>query len=199
MPDKNFDKQRFWYNFSGEALDTNIWHEATGTGSPTYQMANVVDGGFEIITGTTAGNHGFLSFNDTARFLDEDASVIIGTIQAVSSADDRTVVGGVNNVAFTNHWCFVGLETNNNDTNFNISTNGGSTTNTSTGVAKNANFNAFKITMNPADIDVSVNGGTATNVTLNLPTLPLQPFFFQDTRTSSAKTGRIKYYEAYGT
>jgi len=87
-------KQRVVDDFSGDTLNER-WTTNNVSGSNTFQMSDNIDGGFEIVTGSSLNNAGSITFNNIRQYSNVGASVI--QVSQSTSAVDRLKQGGLSN------------------------------------------------------------------------------------------------------
>ena len=190
-------KQWFVEWFSGSVLKA-YWTKNNVQGTNTFQMADVVDGGFEIITGASANDDGSISFNDKRQY-DFNASVIIFVMQQITAAAYRCLAGFAdsNNLPSGDS---AYIDNNTSFTNYRLLTfRLGSGTASSLGVAIDQLLHSFKVETKAASVVGSIDGVIGATNTTNLPDVKLQPAFEEKTLTTASKTGRIRYLEAFNT
>lgn len=190
-------KQRFWDFFDGDDL-RSWWTTNNIQGTPTFQMADVVDEGFEIITGATANDGGQILFNNIRQY-SNTASMMISVIRALSNASQSAEVG-LRQVISGLNFALVGQKTDSSTTDYIIDTSDATTrTQTVATFALDTVFHVHQLELTSANAKYSIDGGLEVTKTTNLPTLKLQPVYFVQTLTTVAKTGRIRYLEVFNT
>lgn len=184
--------------FSGDVLDS-IWTQTNGTGTNTFVMADVVDEGFSIQTGTGASDGGWISFNDINHYA-HNASIVNVVMKTLELSNEFTLAGLTEQTSspFNTRASFRSIGT---DTNYTLQTSlNGSHTATSTGVAIDTNFHHGKVELRTASALLHVDGILEAISTTNLPDVALQPYFRKGSQTTTGgKEGRIRYLEAYNT
>jgi len=186
-----FDKQKFFYNFCGRAIDTNLW---TLAGSGT--MVDGVDEGYQLTTTTTANNTSSLDATGPGQF-DHQNSVSISTHR---------------HAVTTTIWCIIGLGSNlfQDDfsvvearpavsANYQLVTNNGGVTRTDSTIAIDTSTHNYKIQNTSADITLDIDGILRATSTTTLPQAGMGPQFWLRNLGSTAQDTRIKYFEAYST
>ena len=177
-------KQHFVEWFSGSALDS-YWTTVDVSGTNTFQMADSVDGGFEIISGATSGNRGMITFNNKRQY-DPASFELISTYST-----DGSVIG---------MWYVYSSQGNDNG-NIQLSTSTGSPTTTVTSTtARSATAKTFKLVGTASNVTMTIDGVDLTVSTTNLPTVKMQPSFMSHAEAGAgARTGNIRYLECYNT
>ena len=103
-------RQHFLDNFDGDVLNPR-WEEEDQSGTNTYQMADEIDGGFEIVTGSGSKGYSFQVFSDNAWRVTDPASNVV----ADGSLNEPAVAGQYLSTAaiVTDEmiWWFVGNDT----------------------------------------------------------------------------------------
>lgn len=190
-------KQRVVENFSGDGLNER-WTTRNYTGSNTFQMSDNIGEGFEIVTSGTNGSNGAIDFNNRRQY-DPALMTIIAVTQAVSNTLSTVEVGTFSNTVFVvaTHFILMGMNTPNDASNFTVRSSNGALSSTSTTVALDTNFHTHSAVMGASDLLYSIDGNLEITKTTNRPTNKSYPHLNVTTQTTAAKTGRIKYLEAY--
>ena len=206
-------KQRFVENFSGDALDTDRWGTYTTTGA-TYAMADSVDDGFVMSTGTGSNNANGLGFAPTStsgnpfnapRHYNHEGSVIIfvqkwtshtaGTNASTSGfhAERRGDNAGANGCAgMASLW----------NTNYMLRTcaGDGSQSESNTTVPVDNNWHSYRIELTSSSAGESIDGALQVSHTTNLPAAKMAPCFgIQNHSNNGASSFNLRYVEAYNT
>ena len=193
-------KQRVVENFSGDALDTDRWATVkSGSGTPTYDMSDSIDGGLSIKTSSTTSTQGNITFNDIRPF-SPSGSVFIAVIKQTSTSNTRLTAGLVGSSIASG----VNVSRLQGDTVLDTyyrlqNQNTGSATNTSSTTAVDTSFHVHKIEEKSGSIDYSVDGSVAVTSTENLPIVQQQPYIGVFTRDATESEINITYCEAYNT
>ena len=193
-------KQRFVENFSGDALDTDRWNT-----SGTVAMADEVDGGVNILTGT--GSYASAHINFTlkrqysatgSRFISVHRINQAGTLHHNSGVglvrENRGDSGGEQAVILTSNasgWSNWGLRT------YASASSGGSTEGS---VATDTSYHTFEVVL-ASDVKSYIDGVLDVTRTTTLPTNALQPCYGLQ-KISSGSTPisyNAVYCEAYNT
>jgi len=196
VPPGQVRKQKFWDFFDGDSL-RSWWTEADGAGTGSGAMADEVDGGYQLTTGTSDNNWRRLTFDDLARHYEPTGSVFI-IICNRDSTLSRFFAGLINPKNAANQTILVDNDTDN--TFYELATVDGSTTNAvATSVTVDTTVRKHFGILNAASAKLSIDDTLEAISTSNLPTVKLQPIFAVQTRTTAARTGNIRRYEAYNT
>ena len=205
--------QRMVERFSGDALDTDRWGTYTTTGA-TYAMADSVDDGFVMSTGTGSNNANGLGFAPTStsgnpfnapRHYSHTGSVIIfvqkwtshtGSTNASTSgfhAERRGDNAGANGCAgMASLW----------NTNYMLRTcaGNGSQSESNTTVPVDNNWHSYRIELTSSSAGESVDGALEVSHTTNLPEDKMAPCFgIQNNASNGASSFNLRYVEAYNT
>ena len=191
---------RFVENFSGDALDTNIW-ATTAVGSSTATMNDLIDGGVKLLTGTTANNSIELDFGGIYQF-NAKQSTCIFTAKRLASAGSRYDIGfqsGYPNSQYVAH-----IRNNTNDTYYRLITSAGSTSNaTDFSIAEDNDFHTGKIIMKESSALGYLDGVLEATNTSNLPQEAgrgnSEPFLKCTHNASAVAETRVTYLEAWET
>ena len=206
-------KQRFVENFSGDALDTDRWSAiGGGNGTPTFAMADEIDGGFKVTAAAQDNGDAGLGSNGTwdgynIRHFSPTGSVYIDVFKnntAVSTAKSichgfgekiRGDSGGNNSALF---------RTDTRQTlkfRVRICSGAGSQANDAdTSMTADLNWHSYKIECD-STYKFSIDGVLEyTSPTTNLPTGAMAPISgIQGSSSATAPSYSIKYVECYNT
>ncbi len=192
-------KQRFWDNFDGDALNTNIWtfEETSGPGGTTL-MLNEIDGGLRLSAPDSASGRTFLKFNQIHHY-EPTGCVYIAIMRSVETSSFTADVGlgdggaAEARILWQKHSAVAWRSVHNQDS--------GGQTLTDSGITADANFHTFKGQIYSSSLsDNWIDGILRTTVTTNMPDVPLQPFLkVGRVFGSGVKKMDIRYYEAYNT
>ena len=193
-------KQHFIEWFSGKQLPS-YWHIEQIVTTFTAPMADSVDGGLQMTTGSESTSpSGYLGFNDICQY-DPTGFRFISTCKKGSDNNVGIKAGigsedGIANPAHASMMVEGSLTTNRA-----LQTKDGSTqTETSSDVPISQTEFAYDIVGNGSNNILSLNGVTKVTKTTNLPTLNCQPLLYIQSRSTSAvKTWNCKYVECYNT
>lgn len=192
-------KTKFWDWFDGDAI-RNWWLVSFTISDGSSGMNDVVNEGAFLTTGTTIQSGKFLEAGGV-RHYSHTASKFIGIIQAENTTNNETAIGG--NTEATggpnNNFAMVGVFSSISTTDFVILTGGGTVTGTAATFSLDTNFHTHLLENTSSNNIYFIDGGLEVTKSTNRPTLKLQSIVWQKTRTSSAKTGNIRYFEAYST
>ena len=191
-------KQRFWDWFSGDGL--KAWWTITANGTDASAMADTVDGGFEVISGSSGGNSSTLNFNNIRQY-SHNSSVLI-TVFGRGSASGGSIAGLNDSLdTWDNASNEAGFFNNSGSTNWSTLTSNGvaqSGTDTGSPIAVDTNFHACKISLEASNVIYSMDGVQEVDKTTNLPTTKMQPNL-KSFLVSGASTLKVRYLEAYNT
>ena len=192
------NKQHFIEWFSGDGLDS-IWTTGNAGGSGTFTMEDIVDGGFSVTSGGTAGDFSFIGFNDIRPY-DPSNSVFIAIVKSFSTVNGDERTGLVNSVVeegtSTDGVMFRELPS---ATNFSMLTvNSSLSTHTEGSVARDTNWHSVKITNTASNSISLLDGVTDVTITTNLPNEKLQPRIATARDVAAGKVG-VRYCEVYNT
>ena len=189
-------KQRVVETFSGALLNER-WTENNVTGTNTFAMADEIDGGFKITTGTSGSDNGIIDFNDIRQY-DPAASVLIAIAKKTSTTATRTRVAiGNTTPNIGTHIAY--YDANTEVSNFRLATgDGGGASFTNTSITLDAAWHLIVIDNGVTNTLLSMDGVLEVTKSTDKPTLKMAPsFYVVDLASSSAKTGQIRYLEAY--
>jgi len=191
-------KQHMWCWFDGKCLQAR-WTTTNFAGCSTFQMNDVIDGGFEIVTGSSTNNGGDIAYNDINHY-DDDSSTHLAVIKADGSSASVDVMQGVSNIrTLAGHYSLVGVKDSISMCNFsNVTRDGATASGTATCVALDTVFHLHQLVLNACNNEYTIDGGCVDLTdTTNLPSLILQPSFLIITRTNGIKTGAVRYMESF--
>lgn len=188
-------KQHFVEWFSGDDLDT-IW-TTVETGAGSGAMDDAIDGGYKLTTGAVLNNNRNITFN-TIKHYSETASIIILVTKLTNLSNALQQDGFLETTAF-NHYVL-----SNNDSaatpNYELISKDGTTPSAQQGsIARDTNFHVKKITLTSTNLLLTIDGILDVTKTTNRPATRLQPIFRVFTRGAAARTGHIRYLEAFNT
>jgi len=188
-------RQKFWYNFVGRDIDTNVWNINHQTGTGTVLYVDESDEGLEITTGAVSNGETEITFNDRRQF-DFANYAIIAILKRVD-ASTATFCGLAESgrAGGNNFSCF---EHDTDDTNYGIRTKDATTASSQFGsTAIDTLFHNHRMLGTSTSAEYFLDGASQFTKTTNLSTGKMQPFFEVLTRDSTANSGRIKYFEVY--
>jgi len=189
-------------HFDGDTLCTDRWQTACLIGTNTFRMADVICGGFEIVTGATTNAVGDISYSITARQFCPAGAILIAVASAITTnASANMSVGFDNNFTTCSGNDFVTAGICTTVSNFLIRNANPTVTKTCTCVAKDFDtFHNFKLEMTACDLELTLCGGCIdATTTTQRPNAKQHPIYSQQTITTSSRTGRIRYLEAFNT
>lgn len=186
-------KQRMVERFSGDALDER-WQFTNIAGTGSSVIDDAIDGGFKITTGATDDDESAINFNDIRQY-SEIAAIVILIASAI--ANTRFRAGFSENTDMSNSFALADMDADN--VNYELSTDDGTTESSSASdviigtIARNN-----KIECGSANIKYTINGVLKVTKTTNRPDFRQQPYFAVKARSTGAKTGSIRFMEAFG-
>lgn len=196
-PLKTVRKQKFWDWFDGDNI-RSWWSETVFGGGGTVSMADAVDEGLKIVSNTADQDGKQIDFNDI-RHYSETASILIGVIRLLLTTSQDIMVA-FRSVKTGTDITFTGCDTIFDNVKFILRTGDGTTTSfSSTAINLDTIFRNHKTECGSANIKYTLDGILEITKTTNRPTAKLQPVFFAQTRTTTAREGHIRYLEAYNT
>jgi len=191
----HFPRQHVQENFSGADLDLDRWRVVNTTGTNIFRIADVIDGGFEIVTGATNGDQGSFDFNNKNQY-HHQGCIMIWTMGLVESATRRQQWGLFDNFATSADFATVTNDTN--ATFYELTTKDAATSSTTaTTISINEVFTEHKLDASSGDYKYSQNGILVITKETNLPTKALQPAGSMLTRATGTKTGRWRSCEVF--
>ncbi len=197
-------KTHMWCWFSGDTLHPR-WTTVCISGTNTFQMADVIDGGFEMITATSTGNGGALNFggatNDPLHYCPA-AVVLISVYQSTSAVTRFNSVGMSVACSVSSSTDFFIVQDDTCDCMVNLLTNDGScpSTQVCTCCCHDACVHVAKFVGTACDITLAIDGTCVdATATTDLPNTCLAPLYRFLTRTTAARTFRTRYFEAFST
>ena len=184
------------YHFSGSDLDSE-WtftdHLGTGSGA----MNDAVDGGYTITSDSTTFDNSSINFNDINHY-SHNSSVIISSFKR-DGTDSWTQTMLVEQLASLSDTGIQILDdTDNTYKQMNTRLNGSGTA-VDSSVVIDTLMTTYKLELKASSCVAHINGTLEIIKTTDLPDVALQPVFRVGTRTTAAKTGSIRYMEAYNT
>jgi len=195
-------KTHMWDWFDGGEVNDPRWTTQNISGSNTFQMSDVINGGFEFITGTTSGNGGSMNYggatNDPVHF-SPCGYVVIAVTQAATATNRSLIVGLSDSDRTGSADDMVIVEDDTGDTFMQLDTSDGTSISVAaTCQSHTANDRIDKIIGNCCVVSLSIcNTCACVCKSNNLPNTGMAPIVRFLSRSSGAKTLRIKYYEAY--
>ena len=189
-------KSRFVEWFDGNDLSA-IW-TITDTGASSGAMSDVIDAGYKITTGTASSDRREISFNQKRNFSNTSSTFIVEMLLGQTTL--CVMYGGFmdnTQVAFANQavWAYdSSISANYTLTTFNVSQ-----TDVNSNFVADTNWHVFSAVLGASSVTGKIVGANITTNSSTLPTAKLQPHFQVRTRTTVAKTGNIRYLEAYNT
>jgi len=185
--------QRVVDNFDGDAL-RSWWNltDVAGSGG-SAAMLDEVDGGLRLSSPTVAFDSSQIDFNSINHYSQTSAE-FIAVIRKSGDTGSRMVAG----LAQTTWAASDSKVAVMYDTTGNIELRNGST-DVAGSVAQDTNWHSHKVTVSSTTTLMFTDGPLDAVNTSSLPSAALQPIFARQTNAASAKTGDIRYMEAYNT
>jgi len=194
-------KQRMVERFTGDQLDDR-WNTENVVGSNTFRMSDSIDGGFEIVTNTTANATGRINFGVSGiRHYEETGCVMITVNKMNNTSATATASWGFSNVGGFggNDFC-VGVNSVDVNANYTIRNKRTTTTDVASSIAIDTIYHRHNIELISTASLYSIDGILEGTNTGTLPNVKLEPFFqIGNSGGSTQRTGNIKYMEAYNT
>ena len=189
----HFPRQRFVEYFSGKQISA-IWSVTENQGTNTEQMSDSINGGFEIITGTTFNDRSTLHFNDIGQF-SPTSSIWVSEMET-DSTNSQLVSGLAEDNNFTNAFnIWEGIQ---GQTYWRVQTQAVSATTVDSDVNFDTTSHTFRCDLQSSKVEGYLDSTLKTTNTSNLPDAGMHPIFRVGNRlASSAYTGKIKYFEVY--
>ncbi len=192
-------KLRFWDNFSGQALDTDIWNQTTFSGSPIYSMVDEIDEGFEIDSnGSATNNGGFIDSLGIDQFNHIGVECIC--VMKLSHATDIRVLGGLMaNNDIDGPQCLMGSNTQSGN-NFLIKIRNGGNLNVASSQPLDTEWHTHSFVLTASNVVYKIDEILRVSTTVSArPDAPMGPTFEVLQTKTSPRQGRIRYYEVYNT
>ena len=187
-------KTKFWDWFDGDSLKS-WWTTRDVVGTGTFAMSDAVDEGFKISTGGSSGDRSEIYFNDI-RHYSETGSIIIWVAKAVDSTNALTDIGSTND-GTTTAYSIIRFHTG--QANWNYLSKGAGAGSIDLGIARDNNFNEWKISHNTASVTIFNNDILTGVATSNIPTSRQQPYAASGAIEAAAKDLLLRRCEAYNT
>ncbi len=189
--------------FSGSVINSDRWTERDVQGTNTFAMADEVDGGFKITTGTTTGNRGLLHFNDI-RHYDSSGCIIIGIFRTPSQTFYRAGMGMSDRNTMDQDSNIIGAFAVAGDqfTEYVVISDSGSSQGfTASSVTVDFISHVHKVEIfGGVKVNYLIDGileATKTGAQIPGTGVKMQPGFTSQTTNTTAKTSHITYMEAY--
>lgn len=190
-------KTKFWDWFDGDDL-RSWWTKTDIVGTNTFRMADIVDGGFEMITQSLTNAFCSIGFNGINHY-SQIASRVECIIQR-KTANALVDCGLMDNPALNDNLQQVTVGDESAQTNkFIRHANATVKTDTSLGVARDTVMTNYSIELGASDAKAFIAGVIRATVTTTLPTIPLEPVCRVFRNGVGAEEGAIRYFEAYST
>ncbi len=191
-------KQHFWEYFSGATLNSR-W-TATTTGSSTGVIADSVNGGYLITTGSSNNDRVEIDFGQKRQFSKTGSRfIIVATMGQTTNLISQ--LGFMDNVhaSYTNK-AICGIWTAAASVKFLWQSTGtGTSTNTSSTLTTDTSPHVFEGVLSGSNFVGTIDGTITTTISTNLPDLDMQPHIDMIAKESASKTLNVRYCEAYNT
>ena len=191
-------RQRFVENFSGSILQSDWLRTTAVTGSPTFAMADSVDGGYQV-TGVANNNAAQLTFNGVNQFTNKSVFIMV----AKKDQSAAMINGGLRSTSgSTLHPpSSVAHVYNGSYTNITLGTGDASTTSTAdSSTAHDQAWHNYKIELNGgASTTMALDGVIVITKSSNIPTsnYTYQPALCFQQRSTTNANGNFRYCEVY--
>lgn len=195
-------RQRVVENFSGDTLCTDRWTTCCITGANTHRIADVINGGYEMVTSTTIFSNMKIDFNDIRQYSETDSKLIIVLQRITCSIQNNPAIGFiVCNHMYTGGAEGLGMRVCNANTDYQAtaSTGCGGRAFTATCICIDVIDHTWVIDTNACNFTLSDGGSLVATVSCCLPNENMQPYFGMFAGSAASVTTRIKYLEAYNT
>ena len=187
-------RQRVVELFSGDSLNER-WNENTVTGSPTFQMTDEIDQGFEILF--NADEIGSITYNNTGRVFDfDDVAFIFIARRTAGTTNDLTQIGLSKDELSTDTDDRFTVTNSASLSFYNFLTENTSSTITDCSVVPDTVYHKFHGKIAGGIVTGHMDDSFETVHTTNLPDTGMQPIF-RGLRNTTNFSARIKYYEAW--
>jgi len=191
-------KQRFWYDFTGGELNTNVWTKRIRSGSGSVNMIDEVDEGIEVRTGVSTNNSTALDNNGIHQY-DRLASTWLWTARISHITSINNLSGGTTCTCYGFNFMGMGASLT-LSTNFYMRTSNTSTfSHTATSIPSDTNWHLFKVICKSGVYTGFMGGILEITKTNDLPTLNFFPYQFTGTLTNAARYTRMRHFEAFNT
>jgi len=164
-------KTRFWDWFDGNDL-RSWWTKTNDQGINTFQMTDVIDGGFEIVTATTTNDRGTIDQGNINHY-SNTAAIFISVFQSLETTLLRHRIGFSQDEAQT-EIAVVDMDTATSSNIQFLASDAGGSSRTSSGDAIDANFHSFKLELvSASSATLDIDGVFKLTHTSNLPDVAL--------------------------
>jgi hypothetical protein len=188
-------KTRFWDWFDGDDL-RNWWNFTDVAGTGSGAMVDSVDEGYGVTSGASDNNNSEIDFNNIEHY-DFNNSIVQFIARTTLSTSRFLISGLMTDKTVQTH--LAGFQDDSDRTFSVLNTGNGSETLVDTTLGHDTNFHIIKIDIFPTFVKLYIDGALEATSTSNLPDQAMQPYFRMGTRTTAARTGHIRYLEAYNT
>jgi len=193
-------KTRMWCWFDGDTLHPR-WTTQCDVSTPTFQMVDAIDEGFEILTNLN-GERGIINFCGIRHYCD-DSAVMIAVTRRVTT-DTQTAIGFNEGCSLFTGNCAYAIATDDtgeagcNKILATANTAASCQGSTATCTPRDTCWTTYKICIVDACcVTLAVNGTVEATRTTFLPDVRMQPAFQGRSRAAGTKNSRIRYMEAY--
>jgi len=192
-------KQRMVEHFQGCSLCADRWTTVCCVASPTFQMVDVQDGGFEILT-NARGERGVINFGGKNQY-DCNGAVSIMVSRRVTATTQLLLglIEGCGTFFTTCAHVFMSDDTTQTNKQLGTACTGACSNAVCTCTAINTSATGYKIDIKACCVDAYINGVVEATSSCNLPDTSLQPAISGRSRSTGCLSIRITYYEAYNT
>lgn len=187
-------KQQFVEWFAGGDI-RSIWTKTNVGGTNAFAMSDLIDEGYVVEAGSTAGNAGVIH-PSTINHFSQTACIFIVVARRVGLSNTQPIL------CDTTSFAHFAEATDNSSASFKtLETKDGTTASgTNTDVAIDENWHMYKIECGSSNIKLYVDGVLKVTKTTNRPGAALMPAFLVASNSSgTGRQGRIRYLEAYNT
>lgn len=187
--------QRVLDNFDGDSLNER-WTFRNLAGSGSGSMNDQADNGYNITSGSTNGQSSQIDFNDI-RHYSYNSSIVIGETRP-ANATTMYHICGLTEIDTSPSDTRASWDQDTVNTYITLTTRlNSSATVVESSIVIDDNFHVFKLALRASSVIEWIDGVLEGISTSNLPDVAMQPHFRQGTRTSGARSGRIRYLEAF--
>jgi len=187
--------QHFIFNFSGAALDTNVWTLTDISGTGTTSMRDAINGGVRVTTESAASAISEIDFNSINHYSNTGCVFIWVARRVDTNTFSRfglcvTNLDTVNNIHF---------EADTTQSFMRTATSDASTENIVNTDLSTAGIHKLSAELFPSSAQLFIDGILKTTHTTNLPTAALQPAMLVGNHITAAKNSEARYFEVYNT
>ena len=188
--------QRVVDNFDGDSLNERwTFNDISGTNSGA--MADAIDEGYAITTGTGSFDSASIDFNQISHY-SQISSIVEAVVFNEATTNNELTVGLSEQSQLDNNYAL--YHNSSTLTNLALTTKDATTaTSTESSIAIDTNQHHPRLELRASSSLLSIDSVLEILKTDRLPTVALQPIFGERSRTTSAQIGHITYLEAYNT